>query len=114
MSQASRDEQRRQLRECWKERIDNWRQSGLKQNEYCRRHDLNWHQFVYWKKRLIAKEPTTVSFVPVTLGALERREPPLNGALLKVQVGGRFKIEIEQGFDAHLLWQVIHALEMLA
>jgi len=108
-----RKEQWRQLRECWKERIEGWRQSGLTQTEYCRVNDLNWHRFVYWKKRLKKEEPV-VSFVPVNIGALPRPHYPDRTTAIRVLVGNRFKIEIAHGFDARLLGQVLLTLENLS
>ncbi len=39
-------------REFWLQHMKSWRQSGLMQSEYCRRHSLSDKSFVYWKKRL--------------------------------------------------------------
>lgn len=41
----------REKQQKWEDQISDWRQSGLKQAEYCRRHNLKWHQFYYHKRR---------------------------------------------------------------
>ncbi|MGB0713006.1 MAG: IS66 family insertion sequence element accessory protein TnpA, partial [Gammaproteobacteria bacterium] len=36
----------------WRERLDQWRQSGLSQTAYCTRHDLKLATFRYWRQQL--------------------------------------------------------------
>jgi hypothetical protein len=36
----------------WKNHLQQWRQSGLNQAEYCRRHNLKYSRFYKWKDRL--------------------------------------------------------------
>ena len=38
--------------EYWKNHLQQWRQSGLNQAEYCRRHNLKYSRFYKWKDRL--------------------------------------------------------------
>jgi hypothetical protein len=114
MEKISRTEQRRRLRESWQQRIEEWRHSGLSQGEYCRRNQIKWHQFIYWKKRLIEKAVAAVTFVPVPIRRLKPPEPKASGSVLKLIVGDRFKVEITPGFDARLLGQVLLTLENLA
>lgn len=35
----------------WRQQIDAWEQSPLSQADFCRRHDLVYHRFVYWKQK---------------------------------------------------------------
>jgi len=37
----------------WQSHINAWKQSGLSQAEYCRKHSLNAHTFSYWRSRLL-------------------------------------------------------------
>ena len=114
MNHLSRDEHRRQLRQSWQTIIGEWRQSNLSQVEYCRRHNLNYHQFIYWKKRLVYSTPATVTFVPVAIRSADPVEQHIANCALKVLIGDRFKIEIAHGFDADMLGQVVVALERLS
>jgi hypothetical protein len=114
MEKISRTEQRRRLRESWRQRIEEWRQGGLSQGEYCRRNQLKWHQFLYWKKRLIENDPPGATFVPVPIARISVAKPKAPGPALKLIVGDRFKVEITPGFDAELLGQVLLTLENLA
>ena len=53
MEKISRASERAAKRQYWQEQFENWKESGLTQAEYCRRHGLKQHQWWYWKKRLI-------------------------------------------------------------
>ena len=55
----------------WRPQIDAWNGSGQTQREFCRRHDLNYTRFVYWRRRLQnqatkTKRRTSPALVPVT------------------------------------------------
>lgn len=41
----------------WQAHIDAYRASGLSGNGFCQAHDLIYHQFVYWRKKLAGIEP---------------------------------------------------------
>ena len=112
MVQTSRAEQLEQKRTYWKQHIDSWQETGLSQTEYCRQHNLKHHQLVYWKKRFLKTE-TDVSFVPIKLEDLLDIPAPPDQPSLRVVINDQFKIEINAGFDALLLRQVILALRGL-
>jgi hypothetical protein len=40
----------------WQARIDAYRASGLSGSRFCQAHDLIYHQFVYWRKKLAGTE----------------------------------------------------------
>jgi hypothetical protein len=109
MEQLSRAEKNKRKRRCWKKRIEQWRQSGLSQAEYCRQHHLKDHQLSYWKRRF-EKTESAVSFVslPVGTSALAVNNPPLI-----LSIDNHFKVEIRPGFDGHLLRQLIVVLQGL-
>lgn len=35
----------------WHEQITIWRSSGLSGQAFCNRHDLSYHQFIYWRAK---------------------------------------------------------------
>ena len=45
--QLSRAEELKQKRDHWKRHIESWQAGGLSQSEYCRRHNLSYHRFIY-------------------------------------------------------------------
>ena len=55
----------------WHHHIQSWQQADTSQIVYCRAHDLNYHRFLYWRRKLTASEsdpkPTELrsGFVPV-------------------------------------------------
>ena len=49
----------------WHAHIKVWRKSGLSGKEYCRQYQLSYHAFIYWKKKLVDRQPTAKDLVPV-------------------------------------------------
>ena len=94
-------------KKTWQAHFKVWRQSGLSGKEYCRQYHLSYHAFVYWKKKLNKLPIKTVEFVPVS-SLIQAAEP---GSVLKVEVGGRFKVEISESFTPDILGRVIEVLE---
>jgi len=41
---------------AWQAHIDAYRTSGLSGRRFCQAHDLIYHQFVYWRKKLAGTE----------------------------------------------------------
>ena len=61
---------RREREQRWVKYVAAWRQSGMSQAEYCRRHGLAPADFSWWKHQLIRREKKKVRheapvFVPV-------------------------------------------------
>jgi len=57
----------------WLDHIKSWELSGLNQSEYCRRHDLKYHVFLYWKRKLRkpsrpSSESDSLNFIEVGSG----------------------------------------------
>jgi hypothetical protein len=50
----------------WHDHLKSWEKSGLSQAEYCRRHDLKYCHFHYWKRKLRAPSQASVQSVPET------------------------------------------------
>jgi hypothetical protein len=70
------------LRSYWREQIDAWQVSGESQQAFCQRHELSYHRFIYWRRKLADQETATrrgySALVPV------RYEPTLSEATLSV------------------------------
>jgi hypothetical protein len=93
----------------WRRHVEAWAQGKQTQAAYCREHGLNYSLFIYWRRRLRQPEPTVVKLVPVGLP----RAWPNGGctpARLKLIIDGRFTLEINPGFDAPTLSQLIAVL----
>lgn len=64
--------------EFWKNHIAQWQSSGLMQATYCRQYQLSYHQFKYWKYKLVVSSPITpaeinVGFTRVQLAETTKR-----------------------------------------
>ena len=105
----SREAAPAEKRSYWENHIATWQAGPLSQTEYCRRHDLKYHQFIYWKKRLCPARPASVSLIEVPVSV---HPSPLHSAL-KVDVGSGLRIEVEPGFDPVTLQQLIHVLRQM-
>ena len=104
----------REKRRFWKHHIDSWRAGNLNQSQYCRQHQLNFHRFVYWKRKFTAQnQQSPISLVEVSVPNIFRAPNQGSSTPLKVAVGDRFKIEVAPGFDPVTLKQVILTLGQL-
>ena len=45
-------EQHQKNEHLWQQRIDNWRQSGLSQTQWCEQNHIAPHQLYYWRRKL--------------------------------------------------------------
>jgi hypothetical protein len=114
MSNESRKAALREKRRYWKEHIDSWKASGLKQAQYCRQHDLKLHRFVYWRKKYLPRTETPISLVRVPLPEENYRNMvPSSPKPLRLVVGDDRRIEVERGFDPIALQQLVHTLERM-
>lgn len=85
-----------------------WEVSGLSQAEYCRKHHLKSHKFLYWKQKMTRQEAAP-RFVQVDLHPVP--EPDAAVALpLRVIFSDHLCIEVHTGFDPATLEQVILTL----
>lgn len=100
----------------WRPIIDEFRQSGLKQAEFCRRRGLSLHTFrkYFYGSRSVANPAPVVEFLPVTSPATPasdlRRDPD---HLVLVLADGR-RVAVAPGFDAQTLRRLVEAIEALA
>ena len=99
-------------KKIWRAHLQAWRKSGLSGMEYCRQHNLSYHAFNYWKKKCHRPSPSEVSLVPVPAKRVMVAEGIGSpGSPLKVEVGSRFKIEINDGFSPRTLANVLSTLK---
>ena len=64
----STEKQVETLPDYWGKHIQNWQQTDQSQNAYCKEHDLNYHRFTYWRRKLASKDQPSAlrsGFVPV-------------------------------------------------
>jgi len=116
MANEERTAELEALRRYWKEQIENWQKSGLSQSEFCRRHNLKFHRFVYWRKKLIRPAtrtcPPGIVELPFRIAATGLVPEPLKPVRLAVGAGN-YLIEVERDFDPIALRQLIHVLDQI-
>jgi transposase len=98
----------------WQEQMTAWKASGLKQMQYCREHQLSKHAFVYWKLKLLGKDPVPASLVPVSAHQLRQMRRQDGSAQIRLVVGERYHVEVRPGFNAQTLQEILGVLERLA
>ncbi len=100
-----------QKRQYWRTHITSWQASRLSQTEYCRRHELKFHQFVYYRRKFTPKPALPISLVQVPVAAVSRASGYApQPAALRVAVAPDVCIEVCPGFDSPTLQQVVTAL----
>lgn len=110
MAKSSRAFQLAANRAYWEKQVMQWGVSGLSQAEYCRKHHLKSHQFLYWKQKMTRQEATP-RFVQVDLHPVPDPDPDAGvSSPLRVIFSDRLCIEIHKGFDPATLEQVILSL----
>jgi hypothetical protein len=102
--------------QVWRRRIDAWQQSGLSQKAFCGQNHLALSTFTLWRQRLNkpAKLPSRpasacIEIVPVPRVHAAVVVPP--SPVIVVVVGGRYRIELADGFHRDTLQQVLQVLE---
>ena len=95
-----------QRRRQWEKRIARWLASGRSMAAYCREHEVNYAQLVWWCRRLQrdAASPS-LTLIPVVAAG------PSHGPIV-IRLAGGIGIEVERGFDAGLLSAVVRALQV--
>lgn len=99
---------RRSENNSWEGHVREWKLSGLSQAEYCREHHISIKSFGYWKRKLTKSEPGT-SLVEVK-GFHASRIFSCTRPLF-LTLGGRYRIEVERGFDPETLGRLLEVLE---
>jgi hypothetical protein len=103
-----------QKRQFWKTHIASWQASQGSQIEYCRRHELKFHQFVYWRRKFTPKPSVPISLVQVPVAAVARATGYFSqAAALRVALAPDVCIEVSPGFDPPTLQQMVAALRGL-
>jgi hypothetical protein len=102
-----------ELNKQWFSTVDEFKKSNLSQAEFCRVNKYNPRQFNYWYRKFKNSktiedvgQPERPKWVSVDIAASN------NNDSLKVQIGSA-KIDINPGFNKHLLLEVVEVLNRL-
>ena len=101
----------------WENHLQSWKRGGLSKAEYCRRKQISYHAFNYWKKRF--EKPKSSS--PITLVKLEEAKN-ITSSFQKETVTSQspirfwvkdFCIEVGDNFSKTSLVQLIQTLRRI-
>jgi hypothetical protein len=110
--ETTRSAEREAKRRFWEEHLGKWKSSGISQSEYCRLNDLALHRFIYWKKRL-TRQGSPIALVEWPVVRHEGNTSSSLGPPLCIVIAGRYRIEINSGFDPAMLDCVVRVLRGL-
>lgn len=107
----SKTEVREAQRQLWKERLEAFHASGQSANQWCRDHNIPVHQLRYRLRRATVEHSRSAarqshSWVALTEPSSESA-PPSTGIVLRY---GSLAIELQKGFDAQALSEVVRSL----
>jgi hypothetical protein len=105
MTTKSRGEEISEKGQFWEQQINHWKESGLRQSEFCRRHSLKAHQLTYWKKRFHSTD-TLISLVEFQLDSALQSQICARQSPLRLIAQDQYRTEIEWDFDAVALRQL--------
>tara|TARA_R110000782_G_scaffold184211_4_gene274462 strand:+ start:287 stop:598 length:312 start_codon:yes stop_codon:yes gene_type:complete len=95
-----------QLSRYWQEKVAAWNESGGSQKAFCEQHNLNYHQFGYWRRKF--GEPRQVT-KPAGFAAVQPL-PDCAGQGLSLTLPNGILI---QGIESHNLPLVRQLLQLL-
>lgn len=90
----------------WRTTIDQQNNSGQPATVFCREHNINIHQFHWWKKRF--KNDQSKKDKAQFIELVPRNCSQKSG--IRIYLGDRICLEVEQGFDRRTLLNVIETL----
>lgn len=98
------------LAELWRERLDDYAESGGTVHEWCRFNSVSEHRYYYWKRRLAAVPPQpSVNQTWMAVNVVDPTPVPLTSGGVTVRIAGA-AIELAPGFDPGMLRAVVTAL----
>ncbi len=92
----------------WQLHINAWKQSGMSQTDFCRRHELNIKIFGYWKRKLCSR-PNGVNFVPVSIKPSHTASVK-SVSSLKIVTGNGLSVEVNDGFNPATLRMLLDTI----
>jgi len=98
-------------REHWEDQIRKWKESNLKQSEYCRQEGIKHSTFGYWLKELLdpaLKKEKNNKFIPVKM--IKDVEPTNSNKLIKIKLLTGHMIYLPIEMDMSAITQLIQSL----
>ena len=101
----------------WENHLRSWKRSSLSKAAYCRRKEISYHAFNYWKRRLEKSKPLS----PITLVKLEESKDVISSFQEQHETSHSsirfwvkdFCIEVGDNFSKTSLVQLIETLRSI-
>lgn len=95
----------------WQAHFGAQARSGLSRPEYCRRQQISYHAFGYWRRKLSKSTGNNVTLVPITLQAEPSRFINCGGAAdLTLVLPGSMSIAVGDNFSGTTLNRLLNVL----
>jgi hypothetical protein len=91
----------------WKQQLQDYRKSGLSRREFSKQIGVKKTTLDYWFSR-IRKEKRAKQLVEVNPASI-----PISNYSLQIIVADKYRIEVNTGFDPHLLGAIVKTLETI-
>ncbi len=91
----------------WKQKLQEYRKSGLSRRTFSEQNGVNKSTLDYWFAR-ISKEKRAQGLVEVKPTSISVTDPTI-----QIVVAGKYRIEVNDGFDPRHLGAVVKTLESL-
>jgi hypothetical protein len=96
----------------WQAHLAAQAKSGLSRPEYCRRQQISYHAFGYWRKKLRKTGKNNVALVPITIPAEPCRGIGYGSAAdLTLVLAGKIAIAVGDNFSGTTLNRLLNLLE---
>lgn len=105
-------EKNREKAAYWNAHIKGWKESGLKQIDYCIKNNLSRHRFTYWKSK-DNKKSKPLKFIPVISRPATQSNIDTDTSPLKVLICDKYRIEVGDRFSRDTLSRLINTLEAI-
>ena len=92
----------------WRQRLRQWRASGLTVRAFCEERGLSQPSFYAWRRVLVERDAESAVFVPVQVVS---GEPRAAESAIELVLGERGVVRVHPGFDAATLRQLLAVLE---
>jgi hypothetical protein len=110
-NQISKQNQTSQSRK-WQAHLAAQAKSGLSRTQYCRRQQISYHAFTYWRNKLSKSSGNEVTLVPITLRSEPVHANMHGGAAdLMIVLPGKLSIAVGQNFSVATLNRLLTLLE---
>jgi transposase len=95
----------------WRRELESWRQSGLRQAEYQRKHGLTKNAFTYWKLKLLGSSRNEATLVAVPRRVVRAAKELGSGGGIRLRLTGGYVVELGQDFPTRTLDRLLTVLE---